>query len=386
MVGRDPDEGARFPSPLELFFDLTFVVAVAFVATELHHALSEGHVGQALAGYGMVFFGIWWAWANFSWFASAYDTDDVPYRVLTLVQMSGVLVLAAGIPAAFAHFDFTTAAIGYVIMRLAMAAQWLRAGVEHPAGRAGALRYAAGTTLVQAGWIGWLWLPGVAVWIGFAVLVAAEVVVHTWAELSGRLHAPFHPGHLAHRFGHFTIICLGEVILATATAVRSALATGGSSAGLLITAVAAMLLVFSLWWSYFRHSAADKWAAPLLWGYGHYLIFAALAALGAGLQVAVDTTRHTSHVSPVFAAFTVAIPVAVFLIVVGTLNSYLDRRQPRRLRRTELTLTLAVPVLVLLSALTTHALPLPLTVLIMAVLVTLMLAYYLTAARRVTPR
>ena len=49
----------------------------------------------------MVFFAIWWAWMNFTWFASAYDTDDAPYRVLTLVQMAGVLVLAAGVPTAF---------------------------------------------------------------------------------------------------------------------------------------------------------------------------------------------------------------------------------------------------------------------------------------------
>ncbi len=44
----------------------------------------------------MVFFAIWWAWMNFTWFASAYDTDDVPYRVMTFVQMAGVLLLAAG--------------------------------------------------------------------------------------------------------------------------------------------------------------------------------------------------------------------------------------------------------------------------------------------------
>jgi low temperature requirement protein LtrA len=48
-----------------------------------------------------VFFGIWWAWMNFSWFASAYDTDDVPYRLAVLVQMTGVLIYAAGIPRVF---------------------------------------------------------------------------------------------------------------------------------------------------------------------------------------------------------------------------------------------------------------------------------------------
>src|SRR5439155_1513353 len=92
---------------------------------ELHHALAQGDVGHALAGYAAVFFGLWWAWVNFTWFASAYDTDDVPYRLLTLLQMAGVLVFAAGIPAAFEHFDFTIAVVGYVIMRMALVTQWL---------------------------------------------------------------------------------------------------------------------------------------------------------------------------------------------------------------------------------------------------------------------
>jgi low temperature requirement protein LtrA len=156
MSGRDPGEAHRASTPLELLFDLTFVVAVARAGIELRDALAQGHAGHALAGYGAVFFGLWWAWVNFTWFASAYDTDDVPYRLLTLLQMAGVLVFAAGIPAAFEHFDFTTVVIGYVIMRLALVAQWLRAARSHPEGRAGTLRYAAGVTVVQLCWIGWL--------------------------------------------------------------------------------------------------------------------------------------------------------------------------------------------------------------------------------------
>ncbi len=155
MSGRDPAEAHRASTPLELLFDLTFVVAVARAGIELHHALAQGDVGHALAGYAAVFFGLWWAWVNFTWFASAYDTDDVPYRLLTLLQMAGVLVFAAGIPAAFEHFDFTIAVVGYVIMRMALVTQWLRAARSHPDGRAGTLRYAAGVTVVQLCWIGW---------------------------------------------------------------------------------------------------------------------------------------------------------------------------------------------------------------------------------------
>ena len=380
MAGRDPEQSHRVATPLELFFDLTFVVAVALAAADLHHALAEGQLAHALVGYAIVFFGIWWAWMNFTWFASAYDIDDVPYRVLTLVQMGGVLVFAAGIPAAFERFDFTTVVIGYVIMRLALVAQWLRAAREHPAGRPACLRYAAGVALVQAGWVGRLWLSGLAGWVGFAVLVAAELAVPAWAEFSGRL-TPWHPGHIAERYGLFTIICLGEVILATTTAMQSALTDQGLSAGLLITGLSGLLLVFGLWWSYFKHSASEQLRlslpTALLWGYGHYLVFASVAALGAGLQVVIDTIGHASHVSPVFAAFTVAVPVAVFLVVLGTLSARLDRRVP-----TEIRLVLATAALVLLAAVTARVLALPLTVLVVTVLVAALLAYHLRAAHR----
>jgi low temperature requirement protein LtrA len=64
----------------------------------LHHAAANDHLGDGVLGYAMVFFAIWWAWMNFTWFASAYDTDDIPYRLTTLVQIAGALILAAGVP------------------------------------------------------------------------------------------------------------------------------------------------------------------------------------------------------------------------------------------------------------------------------------------------
>ncbi|GAB3968138.1 hypothetical protein GCM10029978_037010 [Actinoallomurus acanthiterrae] len=135
MTGRDPQEPFRSSTPLELLFDLCFVVAVAQNGAQLHHSLDSGDVGPGLLGYAMVFFVIWWAWMNFAWFAAAYDTDDVPYRLLTLVQIAGVLVLAAGVSAAFEHYDFRAVAAGYLLMRVAMIGQWLRAAREHPSGR-----------------------------------------------------------------------------------------------------------------------------------------------------------------------------------------------------------------------------------------------------------
>ena len=151
MTARATDEPHRAASQLELLFDLTFVIAIASLTARYAHALADGHALEELVPFLQVFFAIWWAWINFTWFASSFDTDDVPYRLLTMVQMAGVLVIAAGVPAALEHGDFGAVALGYVIMRLGLVAQWLRVAVDDPASRGLALRYAIGITIAQVG-------------------------------------------------------------------------------------------------------------------------------------------------------------------------------------------------------------------------------------------
>ncbi len=321
MRGRDPGEEHRASTPLELLFDLTFVVAVSQAASQFHHALAEGHVGSGLAAYAAVFFAIWWAWMNFTWFASAYDTDDAPYRLLTLLQMAGVLVLAAGVSAVFERGDFALVVAGYIVMRVAMVAQWVRAAVEHPEGSGGALRYAVGITVVQLGWVARLWAPGAWAWVTFLVLVAAELAVPAWAEYRGS-PTGWHPGHIAERYSLFTIIVLGEVILGSLAAVHSAVAGRGLSTPVLLIASGGLLLVFALWWIYFTGSEAGLTTlrTALVWGYGHYVVFAALAAIGAGLEAALDAVEHHGHLSVRGAGLAVALPVVIALLMLGALH------------------------------------------------------------------
>lgn len=160
LTARGRDEAHRAASALELFFDLCFVVAIAQAGIQLVHSVAEAHAAEGILNYAMVFFAIWWAWMNFTWFASAYDNDDALYRVVTLVQIAGVLVLAAGVSRAFEDHEFLAILVGYVIMRLALTAQWLRvARSSEGAERTMALRYAGGVLLCQVGWLGLLVLP-----------------------------------------------------------------------------------------------------------------------------------------------------------------------------------------------------------------------------------
>lgn len=87
MRPRDPGESGRAASTLELFFDLVFVIAVSIASTNLHDTVTAGHLGEGLGHYFIVFFGIWWAWMNFTWFATSFDVDDWLYRLMAIVQM-----------------------------------------------------------------------------------------------------------------------------------------------------------------------------------------------------------------------------------------------------------------------------------------------------------
>ncbi|MFJ3304757.1 low temperature requirement protein A [Streptomyces sp. NPDC086549] len=323
LTARGRGEAHRVASPLELFFDLCFVVAIAQAGIELVRAVVAGHAGDGILSYAMLFFAIWWAWMNFTWFASAYDNDDMLYRAVTLVQIFGVLVLAAGVSSAFRDHDYRVVVLGYVIMRVALAAQWLRAARSaQGAERTMALRYAGGVLLCQVGWLGLVLLPEPArPWV-YLVMVIAELCVPLYAE---KVHpTSWHPHHIAERYGLFTIIVLGETIAASTVAVKSAMDEHDALGELLPIAAGGLLIVFSAWWIYFAvpihgHLRSSKQA--FLWGYGHYLIFASAAAIGAGLQVAVEQAVGKAHISTLSASAAVTLPTALYLVTVWALHS-----------------------------------------------------------------
>lgn len=324
LTARSREESHRAATPLELFFDLCFVVAVAQAGAELVHAVAENHAGEGILNYAMVFFAIWWAWMNFTWFASAYDNDDVLYRVVTLVQIAGVLVLAAGVSRAFQEHDFLVVYLGYLVMRLALAFQWLRAAhhATDPAERTMCRRYAGGVVAVQIGWLALVLAPEPARgWI-FLVMALAEMAVPVYAEKDAP--STWHPHHIAERYGLFTIIVLGETVAAATVAVKSGVAENDALGELLPIAVGGLLLVFAAWWIYFVVPAHDRLVSSregFLWGYGHYVIFASAAAVGAGLEIAVEQAVGEAHISTLAASAAVTIPSAIFLLSVWLLHA-----------------------------------------------------------------
>jgi low temperature requirement protein LtrA len=321
MQPRDPRQSHRAATPLELFFDLCFVVSVALAANSLHHGLVEDHIEDSVLRYCLVFFSLWWAWMNFTWFASAYDTDDGPYRVATFVMMAGALVIAAGVPRTFDTGNFEIMVVGYVILRLGMISLWWRASRTDQPGRLTAERYAIGLFIVQVGWVATLLLPVENRIYAILPLIAAELVVPMWAETAE--HTLWHAGHIAERYGLFTMIVLGESVLAATIAFQIALDEGHDELELLTLAAGALVVLFSSWWLYFdrqRHDRLTTLRYAFTWGYGHWFIFASLAALGAGVAACIDYKTDHTALTTIQTGYTVAIPAAVFVLSIWALQ------------------------------------------------------------------
>jgi low temperature requirement protein LtrA len=337
MGGRDRHEAHRVATPLELLFDLTFVISFGLAASQLAHALAEGHYAAGLLGFGFASFGICWAWINFSWFASAYDTDDWIFRIVTMVQMIGVLVLAIGLPRMFAsiehgeHLDNSIMVLGYVIMRVALVFQWLRAARQDPARRRACLTYATSVSLAQVGWV-------VLIFLHLSVTVNVVLIgILALAELAGPILAerrdggtPWHAHHIAERHSLFAIIALGEGVVGTVAALSAIVEQQGWTVDAAFVGIAGTGLTFGMWWVYYMLPSAPVLHAhrnrAFVWGYSQMLIVTAIVATGAGLHVAANFIEHKAHISPVATVLTVAVPVSGFLGLIYVLYYYLVRR------------------------------------------------------------
>lgn len=323
---RDRHEGHRVATPLELMFDLASVIAIAAAAHGLAHAVEEAHAVQGVIGFLCSFFMIWWAWMNYTWFASAYDDNSTGFRVLTMVIMVGALMLAAGIGAVFDHERIWLALLGFIVMRLGMVAFWLGAARGEPERRQTALRYAGGIAVMQLYWIALVALvpPTAAVYLPLFVLGAAgELAVPAIAERHSATN--WHRHHMIERYGLLNIIVLGECFIAITAMIHLQGDAALPDAGHLWLALLSAALAFSMWGLYFTdedHLANAELGHVLLWGYGHFALFAAGAATGAGMTVMLAAASHDAHVSPQAASIATALPVAIY---VATLWAIRDR-------------------------------------------------------------
>jgi low temperature requirement protein LtrA len=269
---------------IELFFDLVFVAAVAQVSGPLAHDFSFDGLGR----YAFLLFVIWWAWSGHAVHATRFDADDGLQRTLTLLQMIGVIFMAANAEQGLDSVSSAGFAAAYAITRLILVAQYVRARAIAPA-RALTSIYAKGFGTAAC-----LWLVSAFVEtpLRYGLWTAALIVEVSTATRASRHVAtlPPHATHLPERFGLFTMILLGESIIAIMKGIQAQPDWSPTAAGVALGGIA---FTFLLWWVYFEYAGAasdrpvrtahDRRAYEI-WTYAHVPLYLGMVLSAVGVE------------------------------------------------------------------------------------------------------
>ncbi|HEY2957648.1 MAG TPA: low temperature requirement protein A [Actinomycetota bacterium] len=284
----------RQVSNLELFYDLVYVAVIG----QASHHLAEHVSVHGLAQFAVVFAMIWVAWINGSLYVELHGREDGRTRSIVFVQM-GVLVLLAVFTADAADGSGRGFAVVYATFQVVQTGLWysvLRQDRrDHPEYLAPTGAYVAGTGVSAALVLASAVLPAaprLVVWAGLAVawIVGIELIAR-----SSRAGLPLAPTDaLVERFGGFTIIVLGEVVLG----VVAGLSAAQRDAKTIVTGMLALWLGFGFWWIYFdlvgrRLPRADGGALSN-WVVSHLPITGSITAAGAGMVSLVGHAHDTT--------------------------------------------------------------------------------------------
>jgi low temperature requirement protein LtrA len=264
---------------LELFFDLVFVISVAELVHRLGHHVSVVEVGQFIA----LFIPVWWCWVGHTVYATRFDTDDMIHRLLTFTMMFAAAIMAMQIPTAFKTGSIGFAA-GYVLARLCLLMLYIRARRHVPEAREMTTLYLSGFGLGALCWLVSLLFPSPERFILWAAGIGIDFIIPWLGRKTILQKAPLDTSHFPERFGLFTIIVLGETILAVVSGLSDKVWRWPS----ITAAILAFILAVSIWWLYFTYIHKADHAGKLGSGqpfiYGHLPLVLALAAIGAGVK------------------------------------------------------------------------------------------------------
>jgi low temperature requirement protein LtrA len=357
-------EGERV-TPLELFFDLVFVLAITQCTALMSHHPSWSGMAQGLLVLGI----LWWCWVGYAWLTSVIDPEEGAVRLVMFAAMAALLIVSLCVPDAFGHLALTFA-LAYGVVRVAHIALFMLASPDDDALRHSTLGLAASTAL------GVTLLATASLFDGLAQ--GALWALALFLDMAGPYFFGAEgwklvPGHFAERHGLIIIIALGESIVAIGVGAAGALTLGIGAVAVLGVALAA-----AMWWTYFdvvalvsarRLGEAEvgreqNELARDSYSYIHLAMVAGIVLLAFGLKVAI--AHNGDHLDTV-PAFALLGGVAVYLLgLVGFRYRHVHTVNRRRLG-------LAIVLLILVPVAT--AVPALISLAVADVLIWAMIAY-----------
>ena len=288
--------------PLELFFDLVFVLAFTQCTALMSHHPTWSGLAQGLLVLGV----LWWSWVGYAWLTSVIDPEEGAVRLVMFGAMAALLIVSLCVPEAFGHLALAFA-LTYGVVRIAHIALFMLASPEDDALRHSVLGLAI-STLVAIGLLATAsLLDG---WAQGALWALALFLDMAGPYFFGSEGWKLVPRHFAERHGLIVIIALGESIVAIGAG-----AAGVLTAGIAATAVLGVALTAAMWWTYFdivalvagrRLERAEKGRqlnemARDSYSYLHLPMIAGIILVAFGLKVTIAHHGDHLHAVPAFA-------------------------------------------------------------------------------------
>jgi low temperature requirement protein LtrA len=336
-------EGERV-TPLELFFDLVFVLAITQCTALMAHHQSWSGLVQGLLVLGV----LWWAWVGYAWLTSVIDPEEGAVRLVMFGAMAAMLIVSLCVLEAFGSLALTLA-LAYGVFRVAHIALFALAGADDPALRRSVFGLAV-STVIAVGLLaaaslldgfaqGALWALALFLDMGGPYIFGAE----GWKLV---------PGHFAERHGLIIIIALGESIVAIGVG-----ASGALDLGIGTVAVLGMALAAAMLWIYFdvvalisarrlREAEVGRVQNELArdsYSYIHMILVVGIVLVALGMKVSIG--HHDEQLDSV-PAFALLGGVAIYLLGLVAFR-YRHRHTLNRHR-----LGLAIVLLILVPAAT----------------------------------
>jgi len=345
-------EGERV-TPLELFFDLVFVLAITQCTALMSHDQSWSGLAQGLLILGV----LWWAWVGYAWLTSVIDPEEGAVRLVIFAAMAAMLIVSLSVQEAFGNLALTFA-LGIGVYRAAHIVLFMLAGADDQDLRRSVIGLAVSTAIA----VGILALA--SLFDGFAQ--GALWALAIFLDMAGPYFFGSEgwklvPGHFAERHGLILIIALGESIVAIGVGASGALDLGIGAA-----AVLGIFLAAALWWTYFDVVAlisarrlgeaevgrVQNELARDSYSYIHLLMIAGIVLMALGMKVTIGHYDEHLHDVPAFALLG---GLALYLVGLVAFRYRHVRTLNRRRLGLALVLLFLVPVATAIPALLTVA-------------------------------
>ena len=294
-------EGERV-TPLELFFDLVFVLAITQCTALMSHDQTWSGLAQGLLILGV----LWWAWVGYSWLTSVIDPEEGAVRLVIFAAMAALLIVSLCVQEAFDNLALTFA-LGIGVFRAAHIALFWLAGADDEDLQRSVIGLAVSTVIA----VGILALASLFDGLAQGALWALAIFLDMAGPyFFGAEGWKLVPGHFAERHGLIVIIALGESIVAIGIGASGALDLGIGTA-----AVLGVFLAAALWWTYFDVVAlisarrlgeaeagrVQNELARDSYSYIHLLMVAGIVLIAFGMKVTIGHHGEHLHDVPAFA-------------------------------------------------------------------------------------